>query len=714
MYWRLYLLALEGSMIQGWIVQLQAWPSQARQRKRNRRARSPSSDSKKSSQCEGKEDAKTNFPKGKGLSGKKITQASLFLKIQERNDNAQIPCWVIGTTWMHTFEDKERSANGETCVCVFVHGGKTRLPEEPLHSGQKLKYWDLFRRTTDLRRRHSSSESGRAKRPSLGIIQGGSKSERNSNAAMFDDITQEWTEHCEEQSRLGAWKLAKHVTRSVELMWRKWIRSKNKKNNTGAISRANSAHENREFVPIQAHLLDMMSKIDLTLEEQDAITVSRDASTIITANVTLRTIEQSIVYVKELEMLVTFHLLKDSPVVLLVENYVGRNEWWKKIPKPSGNEKPHHPEPLPSRPPLPARPLWRKAQIICSCFEGHHLQYVQTHKKSKELHAEKNRKIEEAEYLMPQNWGIQLRQIIRFSMMRTSALTIIRIHESLWKTWFGNATSHPTPVWNTWNRKSGLTWHSRFRGVKRHSADRKFFLEQKQKSDVIQSPWKTNKASSTRRQNPPKYLHRICVKCGRRLDWWSTCGRWKKWEKIMLRMSTWKEHVERTENYNFKDGDRVVFPCLKKISKHRASNRIRSNSILVEDDRGDLPGDEDEYAGRVKQERDAIEAKRDVLSVCGSFICRYHWNTCMDFVQHAWTNLDVLQESKIDDQRNVEGEAQLCEPWNGFTRCAILNKTPPPGHNTWAEERLTNIQATFRHDDIWPKVWLNISKNAQQ
>ena len=61
---------------------------------------------------------------------------------------------------------------------------------------------------------------------------------------------------------------------------------------------------------------EMMSKVDLTLEEQDPITVSKKPTTAITANGTIRATEQATVHVKDLALFVCVQLLKDSPAVL--------------------------------------------------------------------------------------------------------------------------------------------------------------------------------------------------------------------------------------------------------------------------------------------------------------------------------------------------------------------------------------------------------------
>ena len=53
----------------------------------------------------------------------------------------------------------------------------------------------------------------------------------------------------------------------------------------------------------------------------------------------------------------------------------------------------------------------------------------------------------------------------------------------------------------------------------------------------------------------------------------------------------------------------------------------------------------------------------------------------MDVVRHTQTNLDMLQEQKIDDSWNVDGERPLSVSWIGFTRSAVLKKRSPEEHS---------------------------------
>ena len=65
----------------------------------------------------------------------------------------------------------------------------------------------------------------------------------------------------------------------------------------------------------------MMSKVDPTAEEQDTITISQDPNTIITATGTIRKTGQAVVYVQNLDTLVTVQLLRFPGRALAGKNY---------------------------------------------------------------------------------------------------------------------------------------------------------------------------------------------------------------------------------------------------------------------------------------------------------------------------------------------------------------------------------------------------------
>ena len=62
--------------------------------------------------------------------------------------------------------------------------------------------------------------------------------------------------------------------------------------------------------------MHMISKKDLNSAEIDTFTTSRSPTTVITANGEVQTHEEAIVYVKELENILTMKVLEDTPAVL--------------------------------------------------------------------------------------------------------------------------------------------------------------------------------------------------------------------------------------------------------------------------------------------------------------------------------------------------------------------------------------------------------------
>ena len=67
----------------------------------------------------------------------------------------------------------------------------------------------------------------------------------------------------------------------------------------------------------------------------------------------------------------------------------------------------------------------------------------------------------------------------------------------------------------------------------------------------------------------------------------------------------------------------------------------------------------------------------------------------IDVVKRTNTTLDVLQESRIDDYWNIDGDRNISEPGIGFTQCTILNEKPPDG-KTWSGRRLTKKSSNIK------------------
>ena len=71
-----------------------------------------------------------------------------------------------------------------------------------------------------------------------------------------------------------------------------------------------------------------------------------------------------------------------------------------------------------------------------------------------------------------------------------------------------------------------------------------------------------------------------------------------------------------------------------------------------------------------------------------------------------------MQEKRINDYRNVDGDRTLSDVWTGVRKFTLLSEKPP-GY-MWSGGRLTKIQATTRPDYLWPANWMGMSKTAKK
>ena len=81
----------------------------------------------------------------------------------------------------------------------------------------------------------------------------------------------------------------------------------------------------------------------------------------------------------------------------------------------------------------------------------------------------------------------------------------------------------------------------------------------------------------------------------------------------------------------------------------------------------------------------------------------------IDVSRTTRTDLDVMQERRIDDYWNIDGSRGLSGSWTGFTQFTLLEEKPPDGY-MWSGERLTKRQATSRPDHLWPELWTKLGK----
>ena len=84
----------------------------------------------------------------------------------------------------------------------------------------------------------------------------------------------------------------------------------------------------------------------------------------------------------------------------------------------------------------------------------------------------------------------------------------------------------------------------------------------------------------------------------------------------------------------------------------------------------------------------------------------------IDVSRTTQTNLDVMQERRIDDYWNIDGSRDLSDSWTGFTQFIPSEEKPPEGF-LWSGRRLTRKQLTSRPDHLWPELWTKLGRNAQ-
>ena len=160
----------------------------------------------------------------------------------------------------------------------------------------------------------------------------------------------------------------------------------------------------------------------------------------------------------------------------------------------------------------------------------------------------------------------------------------------------------------------------------------------------------------------------------------------------------------------------------------RTSTLIRDDPIRGEGQRDFLGESEGSLSPPQDSLPDAGEAINDFWSMSGNFIYAITLNPESNFTRReknlslfmkyidvsrtTHTNLDVMQESRIDDYWNIDGPRDLSDSWAGFIQFTLLNEKPPDGY-MWSGGRLTRKQLTSRPDHLWPELWEKMGKNAK-
>ena len=84
----------------------------------------------------------------------------------------------------------------------------------------------------------------------------------------------------------------------------------------------------------------------------------------------------------------------------------------------------------------------------------------------------------------------------------------------------------------------------------------------------------------------------------------------------------------------------------------------------------------------------------------------------IDATKSTHTDLDVMQEKRVDDCWNVDSNGCLSDSWKGFRKFTLLKEKSPNG-SMWSRGRLTKVQTISRPDHVWPELWTKIGKAAQ-
>ena len=154
---------------------------------------------------------------------------------------------------------------------------------------QRVKFKKAIARHTKIRDQN----------PSLGYTCPGEPHERSPNAPKFEDRSQEETES------KSAFKIKEKNKATF------FSPSKNR-----CLSASTLKPEEREFVVDSGASMHMISQKDLSNAEMDTLTKSCSPTIVITANGEVRTHEEAIVYVKELDIFLTMKVLENTPAVL--------------------------------------------------------------------------------------------------------------------------------------------------------------------------------------------------------------------------------------------------------------------------------------------------------------------------------------------------------------------------------------------------------------
>ena len=248
-----------------------------------------------------------------------------------------------------------------------------------------------------------------------------------------------------------------------------------------------------------------------------------------------------------------------------------------------------------------------------------------------------------------------------------------RWENSVWKT-----------IWRTIQRANNTFW-----GTGRISSD----LHQKTKQEFI---------NLARKYYQESFLAMSWSReeFGKEIFWWQIWKIWKSWmhQILILEESTRREVLIRQKD------DEFIFPFADGTAKlsgrdheFREPTLRREPTVRSEDFSRELHGEPGE--SQPTESTDDVEARADFWSIQGD-IHRHHDGPrvhsslkhsliplkYIDVTRSAHTDLDVLQEKRIDHYWNVDSSRHLSDSWKGFTKFTLLKEKPPKGYMCSEEE----------------------------
>ena len=200
---------------------------------------------------------------------------------------------------------------------------------------------------------------------------------------------------------------------------------------------------------------------------------------------------------------------------------------------------------------------------------------------------------------------------------------------------------------------------------------------------------------------------------------------WKSWthQKFILEESTRKKEWEHNK------GDEFIFPVTDGTAKllgrdydFRDSTLRQEHTVRSEDfSKANL-----ESLNRQNQQMTLEPGPTGRFKVTSSIVITMNLEfNCVpkeetfptplkyiDVTRSTHTDLDVMQEKRVDDCWNVDSNRSLSDSRKGFTKSTLLNEKLPKRY-MWCARRLTKVQMTTRPAHVWPEVWSKIGKAAQ-